>query len=166
MSNTIFDLQLQRPKQKLINNLDSSFQNAPSNLSSGEPRAHKMFEHSTIPQTLTDSILLCFFISQLAKPGIFMRAMLLGAQGVFFNFFFVFYLLSPSVAHRFVGALEEEAVITYTNVIREVENGRLPEWENVPAPEMAIDYWKLEKDAKLLDVIKAVRADEATHRFM
>ena len=28
------------------------------------------------------------------------------------------------------------------------------------------DYWRLPESAKLLDVIKAVRADEATHRFV
>lgn len=103
---------------------------------------------------------------KLAKPGIFMRTALLGAQGVFFNFFFILYLAAPKLAHRFVGYLEEEAVVTYTNVIKEMEEGRLPEWDNLDAPNIAIDYWKLNKDAKLLDVIKSIRADEATHRFM
>lgn len=28
------------------------------------------------------------------------------------------------------------------------------------------DYWRLEPDAKMVDVIRAVRADEATHRFV
>lgn len=37
---------------------------------------------------------------------------------------------------------------------------------NVPAPEIAIDYWRLRPDAKLLDVIYAVRSDESTHRFV
>lgn len=41
-----------------------------------------------------------------------MRALLLGAQGVFFNAFFLSYLFWPSACHRFVGALEEEAVHT------------------------------------------------------
>lgn len=31
------------------------------------------------------------------------------AQGVFFNAFFVSYLISPRICHRFVGYLEEEA---------------------------------------------------------
>lgn len=35
-----------------------------------------------------------------------------------------------------------------------------------PAPEIAIDYWRLPQDAKLLDVIYAVRSDETTHRFV
>jgi ubiquinol oxidase len=36
----------------------------------------------------------------------------------------------------------------------------------VPAPRIAIDYWKLPQDARLRDVIIAVRADEAKHRDM
>ena len=36
--------------------------------------------------------------------------------------------------------------------------------ENVPAPKIAIDYWGLEPDARLREVVIAVRADEAAHR--
>lgn len=36
----------------------------------------------------------------------------------------------------------------------------------MPAPQIAIDYWRLPKNAKLLDVIYAVRSDESTHRFV
>jgi ubiquinol oxidase len=36
----------------------------------------------------------------------------------------------------------------------------------VPAPEIAVDYWRLRPDAKLLDVLYAVRSDETTHRFV
>jgi len=37
-------------------------------------------------------------------------------------------------------------------------------YENVPAPRIAIDYWNLAPDARLREVIIAVRADEAHHR--
>ena len=37
---------------------------------------------------------------------------------------------------------------------------------DVPAPEIAVDYWRLRPDAKLLDVLYAVRSDETTHRFV
>lgn len=37
---------------------------------------------------------------------------------------------------------------------------------NEPAPKIAIDYWRLQPDAKLLDVMYAVRSDESTHRFV
>ena len=65
---------------------------------------------------------------------------------------------------RFVGYLEEEAVKTYTHIVGEIDAGRLPMWQKLPAPELAVDYWKLEKDALMRDVILAIRADEAHHR--
>jgi ubiquinol oxidase len=52
-------------------------------------------------------------------------------------------------------------VYSYTEYLAEVDSGRL---KNVPAPEIAIDYWSLAKDATLRDVIIAVRNDEAGHR--
>jgi ubiquinol oxidase len=36
--------------------------------------------------------------------------------------------------------------------------------ENVPAPQVAIDYWNLEPEARLRDVVLAIRNDEAAHR--
>ncbi|KAI6044815.1 AOX, alternative oxidase mitochondrial precursor [Pisolithus marmoratus] len=102
----------------------------------------------------------------LKKSSIWFRAMILGAQGVFSNLFFFSYLISPRACHRFVGHLEEEAVLTYTRCIQEMEAGHLPEWTNMPAPEIAKDYWRLPDNAKLLDVMYAVRSDESTHRFI
>ncbi|KAJ9479012.1 Alternative oxidase [Pseudozyma hubeiensis] len=100
------------------------------------------------------------------KPGLITRSFVLLAQGVFYNFFFIFYLLSPRVAHRFVGVLEEEAVLTYSLILEDLREGRLPEWENVAAPEIAKQYWQLGEGAMLVDVIRAIRADEATHRHI
>lgn len=37
---------------------------------------------------------------------------------------------------------------------------------DLPAPKIAKDYWRLGPDAKILDVIYAVRSDESTHRFV
>lgn len=45
--------------------------------------------------------LLTFF--QLRQPGAVFRAMVILAQGVFFNFYFIAYLLSPKFCHSFVG---------------------------------------------------------------
>ena len=119
------------------------------------------------------------------QPSILLRAMVLGAQGVFFNMFFLTYLFSPRAAHRFVGHLEEQATYTYTQCIKDMEDGLVPEWNDMPAPKIAIvsgakvllastdlfplclqDYWRLPQDAKLLDVIKAVRLDECQHRIV
>lgn len=103
---------------------------------------------------------------KLYEPGLFMRALLIGAQGVFCNFFFLLYLVAPRVAHRFVGVLEEEAVVTYTRILEDVQAGRLPEWQHYPAPQIAIDYWGLKKEATMVDVVRALRADEANHRYI
>jgi len=65
----------------------------------------------------------------LRRPSIFLRGLILGAQGVFYNLFcklisscdsttdgitlvVLSYLVSPRICHRFVGHLEEEAVLT------------------------------------------------------
>ena len=65
---------------------------------------------------------------------------------------------------RFVGYLEEEAVKTYSHIIEEIDAGRLPMWKNLPAPDIAVQYWQLPDNHTMRDVILAVRADEAHHR--
>lgn len=47
-----------------------------------------------------------------------------------------------------------------------MESGLIPEWSSRDAPSIAIDYWRLKPDAKLIDVMYAVRSDETTHRFV
>ena len=98
---------------------------------------------------------------QVAQPNGFERLVVMVTQFVFYNAYFFLYLFAPRTAHRVVGYFEEEAVISYTQYLQEVDEGR---HENIPAPQLAIDYWKLEADATLRDVIIAVRADEAEHR--
>ncbi|MBX3455982.1 alternative oxidase [Ferrovibrio sp.] len=98
---------------------------------------------------------------EIAKPNALERLLILLVQGVFFNAFFVLYLLAPKTAHRVVGYFEEEAVVSYTQYLAEIDAGR---HENVAAPEIAIAYWKLPQQARLRDVVIAVRADEAGHR--
>jgi ubiquinol oxidase len=98
---------------------------------------------------------------QIARPSRFERLLILIVQGAFYNVYFLLYLLSPATAHRVVGYLEEEAVYSYTTYLAGVDNGT---YANVPAPAIAIDYWKLAADARLREVIIAVRADEAMHR--
>jgi ubiquinol oxidase len=98
---------------------------------------------------------------QIARPSRLERLLILIVQGVFYNFFFLLYMISPRTAHRVVGYLEEEAVYSYTDYLAGVDDGS---YANVPAPEVAIDYWNLSPDACLRDVIIVVRADEAQHR--
>lgn len=97
----------------------------------------------------------------IAKPTLFERLVILGVQWVFYLAFFALYLVSARTAHRVVGYFEEEAVISYTHYLRDLDDGNSP---NVPAPAIARYYWKLPEDATLRDVILVVRADEAHHR--
>ena len=97
----------------------------------------------------------------IAKPSAFERFLVIFVQGVFFNLYFFMYLISPRTCHRIVGYFEEQAIISYTEYLEEIDSGNI---ENIPAPKIAIDYWNLSKFAKLRDVIIAVRNDEMGHR--
>lgn len=102
---------------------------------------------------------------KMAEPGWFMRLMILGAQGVFFNSMFISYLISPRTCHRFVGYIEEEAVKTYTQAIADLEAGKLPKWEKLEAPEIAVKYWNMPEGHRTMrDLLLYIRADEAKHR--
>jgi len=98
---------------------------------------------------------------EIARPNWLERALVLIAQAGFFTFFLMLYLLSPRTAHRLVGYFEEQAVVSYSQYLQEIDAGRV---ENVPAPKIARDYWQLPEDARLREVVLAVRADEAGHR--
>ncbi|KAI5462971.1 alternative oxidase-domain-containing protein [Mariannaea sp. PMI_226] len=104
---------------------------------------------------------------KMCEPGWFMKMMIIGAQGVFFNGLFIAYLLSPKIVHRFVGYLEEEAVHTYTRCIKEIEDGHLPQWtdKKFQIPDLAISYWNIPEEHRTMkDLILYIRADEAVHR--
>jgi ubiquinol oxidase len=98
---------------------------------------------------------------EIAQPNAFERALIVTVQLIFYNFYFFLYLFAPRTAHRVVGYFEEEAVYSYTQYLAEVDAGR---HDNIAAPQIAIDYWQLAPNARLRDVILAVRADEAEHR--
>jgi len=98
---------------------------------------------------------------EVAKPTLFERFIIMAVQWVFYVAFFLLYLVSARTAHRIVGYFEEEAVISYTLYLQELDEGRSP---NLPAPEIARHYWGLPDDATLRDVVLVVRADEAHHR--
>lgn len=116
--------------------------------------------HTLLAEAENERMHLLTFI-QIAQPTLFERVLIIIAQGVFYNGFFLLYLLSSKTAHRIVGYLEEEAVYSYTEYLEGVDSGK---YENVAAPQIAIDYWQLPQDARLREVIVAVRADEAKHR--
>jgi ubiquinol oxidase len=98
---------------------------------------------------------------EIAQPSWYERALIIIVQWFFWIGFFALYVVSPRTAHRVVGYFEEEAVISYTHYLADLDAGRSA---NVPAPAIARHYWKLADDAMLRDVILVVRADEAHHR--
>ncbi len=97
----------------------------------------------------------------IAEPTRFERILIMVTQAIFYNLYFFLYLFAPKTAHRVVGYLEEEAVVSYTHYLAEIDAGRTP---NVPAPEIAKEYWNLPDDATLRDVVVVIREDEAHHR--
>jgi ubiquinol oxidase len=98
---------------------------------------------------------------EIARPSGLERLLILLAQWTFYVGFFFLYLISRRTAHRLVGYFEEEAVLSYTHYLEEIDAGRT---ENVAAPAIARRYWKLAEDSTLRDVVRVVRADEAHHR--
>jgi ubiquinol oxidase len=116
--------------------------------------------HTLLDEAENERMHLMTFIN-IARPTWLERLIILFAQGAFFNGFFLLYMLSPKTAHRVVGYFEEEAVYSYTEYLAEVDKGIIP---NTPAPEIAIEYWKMKPDARLRDLIIAVRQDEVHHR--
>ena len=97
----------------------------------------------------------------IAKPNWFERFIIFTAQAIFVVLYLLMYVFSSKTAHRFVGYLEEEAVVSYTHYLQELDDGCI---ENVPAPDIAKHYWGLAPDARLRDVLLVVRDDEAEHR--
>ena len=102
---------------------------------------------------------LMFFI-EIAKPNIFERILVILAQGVFMSFYLFMYIFFPKTSHRMIGYFEDEAVKSYTEYLDLVQNGKVM---NIRAPQIAINYYNLKKDARLSDLIISVRADEMHH---
>ncbi len=102
---------------------------------------------------------LMFFI-EIAKPNIFERILVILAQGIFMSFYLFMYIFFPKTSHRMIGYFEDEAVKSYTEYLDLVQNGKVM---NIRAPQIAIDYYNLKKDARLSDLIISVRADEMHH---
>merc|ERR1719247_772625 len=95
------------------------------------------------------------------------RAVVQLAQVALTPFLAALYIAKPQLLHRFVGYLEETAVHTYTNIV-EMTNTPGTQlhtaWKDTPAPQAAIDYWRLPDDAIWVDCLKRMLADESHHR--
>ena len=102
---------------------------------------------------------LMFFI-EIAKPNIFERSLVLFSQFLFGAFYFFMYVFFTKTAHRMIGFFEDEAVKSYTEYLKMIEEGEI---ENVKAPQIAIEYYDLKSNARLIDLVKCVKADEEHH---
>jgi hypothetical protein len=106
------------------------------------------------------------FVS-LKDPGLIFRAAVIAGQLGFGSAFLLAYAVAPKFCHRFVGYIEEEAVTTYSKIIEAIEtadNGSdLVAWRTQRAPRIARSYWHLGENGTVLELVYAVRADEAEH---
>lgn len=116
--------------------------------------------HTLLDEAENERMHLMTFI-EIAKPTWFERLLVLLAQGIFWHVYLIIYIIAPKTAHRIVGYFEEEAVYSYTEFLKEIDSGSIP---NTPAPLIAIKYWNLDASATLRDVVIAVRNDEMKHR--
>ena len=83
--------------------------------------------HHLLQEAENERMHLFFFLKQ-RHPGVMFRILIALAQGIFFNAYFLMYMVSPGACHRFVGYLEEEAVHTYTVMLKSLDEGKLPHW--------------------------------------
>ena len=98
---------------------------------------------------------------EIAKPTFLERLIIMIAQFIFIIMYMIIFIIPQRTAHRVVGYFEEEAVISYTEYLKELESGQI---KDQPAPEIAINYWNLPLHSTLKDVVKVIRDDEAGHR--
>ena len=118
---------------------------------------HKI--HELLAEAENERKHLMFFM-EVVHPSFLERVIIVVAQLIFWHYYLVLYLVFPKTAHRMVGYFEDEAVRSYTNYLKLIEIGHI---EDVPAPDIAIEYYGLLPDAKLSDMIKYVRQDEMHH---
>ena len=102
---------------------------------------------------------LMFFI-EIAQPNKLERGLIIIAQFIFWHFYLVMYLISPRTAHMMTHYFEEEAVKSYTEYLELIESGEI---EDVDAPQLAIEYYGMDPDARLSTMVQHIRADEQNH---
>lgn len=120
-----------------------------------------------LEEALNERMHLLTFV-KMKNPGYIMRAAVLGGQLGFGTFYGLAYIMSPKFCHSFVGYVEEEACSTYTKIIKAIEEApegsELANWRTELAPEIGRSYWHLGENGTVLDLMYAIRADEAEHR--
>jgi len=99
--------------------------------------------------------------------GILTRLAVILSQYIMVGALSLVYVVRPQAVHRFVGYLEETAVVTYTSLIEKTKTPGTHlyrSWSNLKAPQMAKAYWNLPDDAMWVDVLENICADETHHR--
>ena len=129
------------------------------------PKRDLGFIHTLIEEAENERMHLLFFTA-LHSPSMPLKVI-----GTFVQYFFsilygLCYLVFPRACHRFVGYLEEKAVLTYSQALNNIDSkkGSLSHWAEKPAVQIGISYYKLNKNATMRDLILAIRADEVIHR--
>lgn len=115
--------------------------------------------HEMLAEAENERKHLMFFI-EVVHPNWFERWLIVIAQFIFWHFYLITYLISSKTAHRMTHYFEAEAVKSYTEYLSLINKGEI---ENVPAPQLAIEYYNLPEDAKLADMVICIRADEEKH---
>jgi len=100
------------------------------------------------------------FFMEVVKPTKLERGLIVLAQLIFWHYYLVMYILAPRTAHLMIHYFEEEAVRSYTEYLKLITEEQI---EDVPAPQIAIEYYNLLPEAKLSDMIKYIRRDEQHH---
>ena len=120
-----------------------------------------------LEEALNERMHLLTFI-KMKNPGMILRTAVLGGQVGFGTFYGLAYVISPKFCHSFVGYVEEEACSTYTKIIKAIEEAPegsdLAAWRTEMAPDIGKSYWHLGENGTVLDLMYAIRADEAEHR--
>jgi hypothetical protein len=101
------------------------------------------------------------------KAGFVTRTLVVSAQMLMTPLLMSVYLVHPKSMHRFVGYLEETACHTYVSIIEHVQTPGTHlnlAWADLPAPQIAKGYWKLDSDARFVDALMCMMADETHHR--
>lgn len=123
-------------------------------------KGHGTKIHEMLAEAENERKHLMFFM-EVIKPWFIERIIIIAAQFIFWHYYLVMFILFPRTAHRMTGYFEQEAVQSYTNYLELIEAGEI---EDVPAPQIAIDYYsELHEFSKLSDMIKCVRRDEMHH---
>ena len=100
------------------------------------------------------------FFMEVVKPTKLERGLIVLAQLIFWHYYLVMYILAPRTAHLMIHYFEEEAVRSYTEYLKLIDEEQI---EDVPAPQIAVEYYNLLPEAKLSDMIKYIRRDEQHH---